>query len=86
MNRDEVLEVLKHVYDPDYRDRSIADMGLVTAEDIKVMGNSVEVAYDVTAPFCPFSAAIGVMIKYALEKKLGLEPVFLCQGSILMWV
>lgn len=70
MDKREVLEVLNRVYDPDYVDRSIVDMGLVTEDDITIKDNSLEVAYSLTAPMCPFSAAIGLMIKYALEKKL----------------
>lgn len=72
MYKKEVLEVLSQVYDPDYVNRSIVDMGLVTEDDITVKDNSIEVAYSLTAPMCPFSAAIGLMIKYALEKKLGM--------------
>jgi len=34
MNKQEILEVLNRVYDPDYVSRSIVDMGLVTADDI----------------------------------------------------
>lgn len=71
MDKREVLEVLSRVYDPDYVDRSIVDMGLVTEDEITIQDNSIEVAYSLTAPMCPFSAAIGLMIKYALEKKLG---------------
>jgi len=71
MNKKEVIEVLNRVYDPDYVNRSIVDMGLVTEDDITVTDNGIEVAYGLTAPMCPFSAAIGLMIKYALEKKLG---------------
>jgi len=70
MDKKTILEVLKQVYDPDYVDRSIVDMGLVTEDDIIVKDNCIEVAYSLTAPMCPFSAAIGLMIKYALEKKL----------------
>jgi len=73
LNKDDILEVLRHVYDPDYQDRSIVEMGLVSAEDVDVRDDRVEVSYDVTAPLCPFSAAIGVMIKYALKNKLGLD-------------
>ncbi len=73
MDKDDVLEVLKHVYDPDYRNKSIVEMGLIDPEDIKIKGNSVEISYNVTAPMCPFGAAIGIMIKYALEKKLGIK-------------
>ncbi|MEW6034629.1 MAG: iron-sulfur cluster assembly protein [Chloroflexota bacterium] len=71
MDKRQVLEVLNLVYDPDYVDRSIVDMGLVTGDDITVKDNGIEVAYSLTAPMCPFSAAIGLMIKYALEKRLG---------------
>ena len=69
--REEVLGVLRRVYDPDYTDRSIVDMGLVAQEDITITQDAVEVSYGLTAPMCPFSAAIGLMIKYAVEKKLG---------------
>ena len=72
MDKGKVMEVLKRVYDPDYTDRSIVDMGLVTEDDITLKDNTIEVAYNLTAPMCPFSAAIGVMMKYALEKKLGM--------------
>lgn len=70
MERAEVLAVLRQVYDPDYVNRSVVDMGLVTEDDIIIKDNQIEVAYGLTAPLCPFSAAIGLMIKYALEKKL----------------
>jgi len=69
--REEVLGVLRRVYDPDYTDRSIVDMGLVAQEDITITQEAIEVSYGLTAPMCPFSAAIGLMIKYAVEKKLG---------------
>lgn len=70
MDRGEILEVLNRVYDPDYIDRSVLDMGLVSEDDITIKDDRIEVAYGLTAPLCPFSAAIGLMMKYALEKKL----------------
>ena len=70
INRARVLEVLGRVYDPDYVDRSIVDMGLVTEDDIAIKDNKIEIVYGLTAPMCPFSAAIGLMIKHALEKEL----------------
>lgn len=72
MEKREILEVLKRVYDPDYLNRSVLDIGLVTEDDITIQDNKIEIAYGLTAPMCPFSAAIGLMIKYALEKKLGM--------------
>ncbi len=71
VNKEEILEVLNRVYDPDYIDRSVLDMGLVTEDDIAIKEDEIEVTYDLTASMCPFSAAIGLMIKYALERKLG---------------
>lgn len=74
MKSEDVLEVLKKVYDPDYRTKSIVEMGLVGKDDIKVSDDGIEITYDLTEPMCPFSAAIGVMIKYAVEKKID-KPV-----------
>lgn len=70
MQKREIIEILRKVYDPDYRDKSIIDFGLVAEEDIKITERGVEIEYKLTAPLCPFSSALGVMIKYALEKKL----------------
>lgn len=72
VDKRQIAEILSRVYDPDYLDRSIVDMGLVSEDDITVRNGKVEIAYSLTAPMCPFSAAIGLMIKYALEKKLEL--------------
>lgn len=74
MEKKQVLEILKNVYDPDYRDKSIVELGLVNEQDIKITDNGLEIEYRVTAPLCPFSSAIGVMIQYALEKKLN-QPI-----------
>lgn len=70
MEKGDVIKVLRQVYDPDYINRSIIDMGLVTEDDIKITDEEIYVTYNLTASMCPFSAAIGLMIKYALEKTL----------------
>ena len=75
MDKAEVLGILNRVYDPDYIDRSVVDMGLVTEEDIAVTDGAIEISYGLTAPMCPFSAAIGLMIKHAVEKKLGVPTM-----------
>jgi metal-sulfur cluster biosynthetic enzyme len=71
MEKGKILGVVNRVYDPDYIDRSVVDMGLVTEDDILITDNGIEVAYSLTAPICPFSAAIGLMIKYAAGKEAG---------------
>lgn len=70
VTKTKIMDILKHVYDPDYKDKSIVEMGLVDENGISIKDDIVEVRYRVTALMCPFSAAIGVMIRYALEKKI----------------
>jgi metal-sulfur cluster biosynthetic enzyme len=70
VDKKDIIKVLDQVYDPDYVNRSVFDMGLVTEDDITITDNEVKVIYTLTASICPFSAAIGLMIKYALEKSL----------------
>jgi metal-sulfur cluster biosynthetic enzyme len=70
VRREEILDILREVYGPGYRDPSVVDMGLVPADDIEIGEDGIEIEYGVTAPMCPFSAALGVMIQYALEKTL----------------
>ena len=70
MDKSDVMRILNQVYDPDYVDRSVVDMELVTEDDITIADKEVRVTYSLTASMCPFSAAIGLMIKYALEKNL----------------
>ena len=71
VDRAQVLAVLRRVYDPDYVERSIVDMGLVGEEDIAIGPQGVRITYGLTAPMCPFSAAIGLLIQYAVETALG---------------
>lgn len=70
VNEKEVIEILREVCDPDYPDKSIVDMGLVDERDVRISDARIEVSYKLTAPMCPFSAAIGVVIKHVLEKRL----------------
>lgn len=68
--KNQVFEILKHVYDPDYINRSIVGMGLVKQENIEIHDDKISVNYKVKVPLCPFITAIGAMIKYVLEKEL----------------
>jgi metal-sulfur cluster biosynthetic enzyme len=72
MDKKDVIDVLNQVYDPDYIDRSVVDMGLVAEDDITVTEKEIKIEYSLTASMCPFSAALGLMMKHALEKKLNL--------------
>ena len=68
-----ILEILKRVYDPEVP-MSIVDLKVVTEEDVKIDADKITVEFSPTTPFCPLGGAIGVVIKYALEKELG-RPV-----------
>ncbi len=70
MDKKNVIEVLNQVYDPDYIDRSVVDMGLVTEDDITITEEAIKIEYSLTASMCPFSAALGLMMKHTLEEKL----------------
>lgn len=52
MEKQEILKILRQVYDPDYVDKSIVDMGLVE-DDITVSDEKIEVAYSLTALCAP---------------------------------
>jgi metal-sulfur cluster biosynthetic enzyme len=72
MDKNDVINVLNQVYDPDYIDKSVVDMGLVIEDDITITDKEIKIAYSLTASLCPFSAALGLLMKYALEKKLNI--------------
>lgn len=46
---EEVLDILREVYDPDYHDRSVVDMRLVSADDIEIGEEQIEIEYGLTA-------------------------------------
>jgi metal-sulfur cluster biosynthetic enzyme len=71
MDKDEVMKILQKVNDPEHP-MSIVDMKIVTPDDVKVSDDKVDVEFSPTVPYCPMGGAIGVVIKYALEKELGL--------------
>lgn len=70
LDKDQVLEVLKKVYDPEYP-MPITDLKIVEKEDITITDDSMKVEFKPTAPYCPMGGIIGIIIKYALEKKFG---------------
>jgi len=67
----DVLKVLERVNDPEYP-VSVVQLKIVTENDIAVLQDKVVVEFTPTVPYCPMGGAIGVVIKYALEKELGL--------------
>jgi metal-sulfur cluster biosynthetic enzyme len=70
LDKKQVLKALESVYDPEHP-ISVLDLKIVTSDDIKILPSGVRVEFSPTTPFCPMGGAIGVVIKYALEKELG---------------
>ena len=69
MTKQEILEILDHVLDPDLRDRSIVEMGFVGEDDIEVTEEEIQVSYTVGGPLCPYSAAVGIIIHHTLHQR-----------------
>ncbi len=74
MDKSRIMNVLRKVNDPEHP-VSVVDMKIVTEDDVKVFPDHVEVEFSPTVPFCPMGGAIGIVIKYALEKDLGMPAV-----------
>lgn len=72
MDKSDVLQVLQKVNDPEHP-ISIVDLKIVTEDDINILPDKVEVEFSPTVPFCPMGGAIGVIIKYALEKEFNIS-------------
>ena len=70
VNKDEVMETLSKVYDPEYP-MPITDLKIVEKEDITLTDDGIKLEFKPTAPYCPMGGVIGIIIKYALEKKFG---------------
>ena len=64
----EVFKALEPVQDPEHP-ISITDpqMSIVTQDYIKVEGDTIEVQFKPTVPYCPMGGLIGVLIRYRLE-------------------
>lgn len=72
MNVDQILDILKRVYDPDFPEQSLIALGVVEERGIQLTEGSVMVTYCLKSPVCPYSAAIGLLIRRALEQSLTL--------------
>jgi metal-sulfur cluster biosynthetic enzyme len=71
MDKDTVMEVLGKIYDPEYP-LSVTELKIVEEEDIDISDEGLTVQFKPTTPYCPMGGIIGILIKYALEKKLGI--------------
>jgi metal-sulfur cluster biosynthetic enzyme len=68
MTKQEVIQALNRILDPDLKDRSIVEMGFVGEEDVEVSEEEIHVSYTVGGPLCPYSAAVGIIIHHTLSE------------------
>ena len=75
VERDEVMDALREVYDPCCEDRgiSIVDMGLI--EDIQIDGGDVRIGLVLTTGWCPFIANMSTTIPERLLQLPDVEDV-----------
>lgn len=68
--KDEVIEKLKQVIDPE-TGTSVYEMGLIS--DLEVDNGSVSLTFTPTSPFCPLGVQLAVRIKKNLTDLEGVE-------------
>ena len=71
--KENIIEQLKTVYDPEITSINIFDLGLVY--DIDIKDKDVTVTHTLTSMFCPMAEAISESIKQAVMKVEGIGEV-----------
>ena len=71
--REQIIEELKTVYDPEMPSINIMDLGLVY--DIDIKDKDVTITHTLTSIFCPMADEITKNIKEAVERVKGVEIV-----------
>ena len=67
MTKEDIIDILKTVYDPEIPILDIYNMGLIY--DISVKGNNVDILMSLTSPACPMWDMILEMVKNAITQK-----------------
>ena len=73
MIKEQIIEQLKTVYDPEITSINIFDLGLVY--DIDIKDKNVTVTHTLTSMFCPMADEISENIKKAIIKVEGIGKV-----------
>ena len=67
MTKENIIDILKTVYDPEVPILDIYNMGLVY--DIDVKDNDVNILMTLTSPACPMGGMILEMVKNSIKEK-----------------
>ena len=71
--KEQIIDQLKTVYDPEITSINIFDLGLVY--DIDIKDKDVTITHTLTSMFCPMAEAISESIKQAVMKVEGVGEV-----------
>ena len=71
--KEQIIDQLKTVYDPEITSINIFDLGLVY--DIDIKDKDVTITHTLTSMFCPMADAISESIKQAVMKVEGIGEV-----------
>ena len=71
--REQIIDQLKTVYDPEITSINIFDLGLVY--DIDIKDNDVTITHTLTSMFCPMADEISASIKKAVMNVEGIGKV-----------
>ncbi len=67
MTKEDIIDILKTVYDPEVPILDIYNMGLIY--DVGVKDNNVDILMTLTTPACPMGDMILEMVKNAITQK-----------------
>ena len=67
MTKENIIDILKTVYDPEVPILDIYNMGLVY--DINIDGDNVQILMTLTSPACPMADMIVEMVKNSITEK-----------------
>ena len=67
MTKEDIIDILKTVYDPEVPILDIYNMGLIY--DVSVKDNNVDILMTLTTPACPMGDMILEMVKNAITQK-----------------
>ena len=71
--KEQIIDQLKTVYDPEITSINIFDLGLVY--DIDIKDKDVTITHTLTSMFCPMADEISESIKQAVKKVEGVQKV-----------
>lgn len=72
VTKEEVMEILTEVYDPDLG-ISIIDLGLVY--DVRIDGETVQIDMTLTSPACPYGPQLIGDVQFSVKRMDGVEKV-----------